>query len=322
MWQPARVTTFVLPVIEIEAIIQDLQDNLGLSDDAFSTDDSLKPDLSKQLENWVTVLSNYRRHNSDLTAMFSAETVQFMTMVSAFQQYQSNSISLDDFNNAVDSGGLDPGSFMDLYNKAFGEISQSCASGFNARTDYTGAICADFDNGVWQTFGSVLSGACNMPGSPNDQTNPLSNSVLISSICKQGSSPDGSTIPGGMGKSGGTESLFSFMQNPSKLVTFSANSPVRMKWKAEVSDELDFSNYLSVTTNSLFTLKNDFEATFGTANVHNIQSRASRNSYKLSLGKGSSSGHKFEREVEIYMSDEDIGTVYLNEVNRCLLMKQ
>ena len=72
-----------MPVVEIEMIINKLTALVS------SASSSNAKKLTKLVQKWNTVLSNYRSYNTDLTAMFTAEALQFVEAVNHFKAFQS-----------------------------------------------------------------------------------------------------------------------------------------------------------------------------------------------------------------------------------------
>lgn len=80
-WMPGKTTTFVLPVIEIEEIINDLA--FLISTPHLNTGiDATDANIQKQIDNWESVLSNYRATVG--TTMFSKEMLDVNQMVKAY----------------------------------------------------------------------------------------------------------------------------------------------------------------------------------------------------------------------------------------------
>lgn len=106
-WQPAQVTTFMLTVYEIEQIIsqlnyvyKDMKNNIN--PDSKKSNDINAPKLLSQINNWNQVLSDYRKHNDDLTTIFTADILQFQNMVSAFKSFENGgAVTIDELNAAL-----------------------------------------------------------------------------------------------------------------------------------------------------------------------------------------------------------------------------
>lgn len=81
VWQPARVNTFVLPVIEIEAIIVDLQ-RIANSN---TITVQVREQLNGQIDNWNSILTKYRSYNDGLSLRntFSEMDAQWNTIVNS-----------------------------------------------------------------------------------------------------------------------------------------------------------------------------------------------------------------------------------------------
>lgn len=99
------MTTFVLPVIEIENTINRLQSELDdissggatsqtkNSDGTSGVHDTKQVDtksLAKQITNWKTVLTNYRLHNDKYNGAFNSASIQFNNIVNSLNAFKEN----------------------------------------------------------------------------------------------------------------------------------------------------------------------------------------------------------------------------------------
>ena len=112
MWQPGRATTYVLPVIEIEDIVSRLtrtRDDLISNNKnpiivKLSGDSSVTiQQLNKLLDNWNTVLSNYRAHNKDMNTAFDQEQKIVGALMNTYQAWQTSIVSNGDLQTFVNN---------------------------------------------------------------------------------------------------------------------------------------------------------------------------------------------------------------------------
>ena len=286
--------------------------------------------LSKLIQNWSTVLSNYRSHNTDLTAMFSAEAVQFSNVVNHFKAYQTGQLDAQDFASAVANtldGILDFPVISDIayaLNAVFYQIKETCdqvlpynvadtIAGATAR--YGGAgntlqgVCDDFDPDAWQSFATMITGACNEVSADGSPSNPLSSTPLFQQMCAS-ETLTGDGIPGGLQTSTGPESLLGFLSDNKKLITFGANSPVQLSWTSTVTDakvfDVQFESSRTLTAEIGDSI--DFKI-FGVGLTADT-SGGLTNVFTVHLGKTSEEDHSVERTVTVALEDDDDGDFF------------
>ena len=323
-WQPGAVTTYVLPVIEIEMIVDKLSSLVKYA----AASDASK--LSKLIGNWNSVLSDYRSHNSDLTSMFSAETLQFNQAVKQFKDYQTGQTDAQDFASAVANtldGVIDFPFIATLayaLNGAFFQIKETCdqvlpytvgdtLAGAQEDTggagSYLKAVCDDFDPNDWRSFATMINGACTDISADGEPMNPLSSTRLFAQLCAS-ETLTGDFIPGGLQSSSGPETLLGFLSDNKKLVTFGANSPMELSWTSTVSESrtfnVEFESSRTLTADILFGLELEvFGVGLDTKNDVGLT-----NTFKLHLGKSSEEEHENERTVTVSLGDGDSGDYF------------
>ena len=323
-WQPGAVTTFALPVIEIEMIADKLSSLVPYA----TSSDATK--LNKLIDNWNSVLSTYQSHNADLTPIFSAETVQFVEVVNMFKAYQTGQLDAQDFASAVANtldGLIDfPVITAITYalNGAFSQIKETCdqvlpytvgdtLAGASEDTggagSYLKGVCGDFDPDAWQTFATMINGACNGVSADGSPSNPLSSTPLFQQMCAS-ETLTGDGIPGGLQTSTGPESLLGFLSDNKKLITFGANSPMELSWTSTVTESkafnVEFEYSRSLTADLLIDL--DFEI-FGVG-FSSKNDIGLTNVFTLHLGKSSEEEHESERTVTVSLEDGDDGDFF------------
>jgi hypothetical protein len=100
-WQPSVPTTFVLSVYEIELILDNLKTiaNPTLN----TTNAGSKPNMTKYINNWESILKTYRSHNLDQASMFTQESLLMHSLVQSFSKFEAGMLSGVDFVNAFDN---------------------------------------------------------------------------------------------------------------------------------------------------------------------------------------------------------------------------
>ena len=323
-WQPGAVTTYALPVIEIETIIEKLS---SLVQYASSTNANR---LLRLIQNWNTVLGNYRSYNIGLTAMFSAEAIQFVNAVNHFKAFQTGQLDAQDFASAVANtldGLIDfPVITTMAYalNGVFYQIKETCDQVLpynvantivGATGDYGGAgntlqgVCDDFDPDAWQSFASMINGACtgiSADGSPN---NPLSSTPLFQQLCAS-ETLTGDSVPGGLQTSTGPESLLGFPSDSKKLITFGANSPLQLSWTSTVTDSRVFDVQFEASRALTAELGNSYDLEIFGVGLTSDVSGGLTNTFTVHLGKTSEEDHSVERTVTVSLEDDDDGDFF------------
>ena len=318
-WHPGAVSTYVLPVVEIEMIVDKLASLVPYA----SANDAIK--LNKTIENWNTVLNNYRSHNVGLTEMLSAESQQFIDVVNQFKEYRAtendptNFLSIELQNSLTSLSAL-----ADFYTIAgltatmtitFDLISQSCsealpsvAPNYGSFT-YQKAICADFDPDAWRSFFSMLNGACAGMSADGTPSNPLSSTPLFEQFCSS-ETLTGDSVPGGLQSTTEPETLLGFLSDRQKLLTFGADSPVELSWTSVVSESIaylvDWSSYESQTSTLNYVEKlSIFGIGFFSKDTEGFE-----NSMVVELQKLSNQQHDTLRTVAISLNDDDKGDYF------------
>ena len=318
------MTTYALPVFEIEVIVDKLSSLIPYA----TSDDAIK--LNKLITNWNSVLGSYRSHNADLTAMFSAEAMQFSEAVNMFKAYQTGQLDAQDFASAVANtldGVFDfPAIATIAYalNGAFTQFKQTCDQVLpytvgdtlvGATEDTGGAgsylkgVCNDFDSGAWQSLATMINGACTGISADGSANNPLSSTPFFQQLCAS-ETLTGDSVPGGLQASTKPESLLGFLSDSTKLITFGANSPMDLSWTSVVSESKAFN--VEFEYSRTFTLNTDFDFVFKifgiggqTKNEYGLT-----NVFTLHLGKASEEDHENDRTVTVSFDDGDDGDFF------------
>ena len=152
--------------------------------------------LTKQINKWKTLLVSYRSYNTDLTAMLTAEDLQYRNMIQMYDRFIENGISGEELVKGIDyafvSGpdasylnshpspalsefkdemsSLSPNTRKSNYLQTFSKVSDLCMSTIpGQRNEYVDNICSDFQPNKWKNLFDVIYGACGMPGSSYGQ---------------------------------------------------------------------------------------------------------------------------------------------------------
>jgi hypothetical protein len=314
MWHPARATTFVLPVFEIEQIISQLQVSLRSTTVNLNVNGNTTAQIKKQISNWQTVLANYREHNSELTPIFSVENIMFTNITRAFNAWTKGIITDSDLVGVLDAevDGKDAANYFKSFSQSFRRITDTCSNVIpQYQSSFVKAVCADFNPSHWTGFQSLLKGACDMPTTPNvDDPSPLKKSALVKSACQHRIAANAEDVPGGFTSDGTDDSLMGFMTSNEKYLTFGAKAPLELSWASSVSDSKAFSSNLDYSaskgSSESFTLSGS--VTFAAGGI--TDDSGEDTSHSISIGKTSDSSHSFERSVTIVLDDIDYGITH------------
>ena len=320
-WHPASISTFALPVIEIEILI----DKMTILLSGKQSEDNLVR-LSKQISNWNTVLSNYREHNVKTVSMFSEATRQFIDVVTAFGKFQTGQYSIDDFQNALGPGAMDGQNILpftysttvDAYisdlNNAFLDVSQSCdqvlpyTDTSSEAENYLKNICDNFSSKTWRTFASMVVGSCEV-SEDGESSNPLRSVPLFMSLCAA-RTISGSDIPGGLQGTAGNASLTGFLSDSKVLLTFGANSPVSLSWTTEITESKTFSVGYDVSYDA--SADSGVDAGGGAASIviEGTSDFGIDRTFEINLGKTSDEIHDAQLMISISLDDGDNGDFF------------
>lgn len=302
-----------MPVVDIEALIIRLT---AIAADLVLYEKSL---VTKQIKNWETVLSNYRKHNSGLTEMFSADSKLFLNMLESFSKFnKGGGISEGEFEKSfksfVSSTDLPARKLaLDYFDETFNSLENQCSIGMDAsRNQYLKTTCSDFHStkSSYRSLKGFLSSACDMPGSPSAGVdNPLRDSVLMSGLCKEGRVVIGKDIPGGLESSDDRNDLMGFMKSKEKYLTFSSNAPVTLTWTSAVSDSISSTATMDSTMLDSTKTEGFFGSNFKGVHLSAGVDAAYSKDFHLFIGQTSDSSHEYTRTVTITLDDNDWGQI-------------
>ena len=339
------MSTFILPVIEIEQVIQKLivlRDKTVATSQFPTTKPSAQPNeytkIDAMISNWNTILTTYRSQTGDLTYAFTNELTQYNDMVNSFYNYQhtQNTVAVAGLSAQAAMQGivyiigisLSGLGFTKYGNPAFyGEMTlkaiqaviftalQSTLHDYCSDMDirnqyqfdsYNTHICQDFSNSKWQYFTNFFKDVCSMQ-TGFDSASDLS--TFYGNLCLNGSPVDPSTIPGGVESSGIDQTLFQFLQSNKAYLTFGAQLSTSLMWTSSVTS--------SLTHTTTFTNNHDNEidltgVTVMQLGVEDESSYAVKigSTYNIAVGQTSTRTESTQRTVVINFGDADQGTTF------------
>lgn len=115
-------------------------------------------------------------------------------------------------------------------------------------------------------------------------------------------------VPGGVVDTGIVDSIFGFLNDPDKYLTFGATAPITMSWTSTVSDTRAFTTELSMSR-SMYNLGYNFDIELQIV-VLKLQAMLENNKeevHTIQIGKSSESTHSFERTISVTLDDSDVG---------------
>jgi hypothetical protein len=279
MWMPAKLSTFILPVVEIEMIVKKLK---------ISLNQTSNPILAQSLANWLTILDTYR-YQTSLTNMFnSADAVLNQAITTLSKMFTDGTLSLEDVltDTSIDKAGHS--GLIDTYSR----FSSSCMD-LKAYAS-TQHLCNHFNPSDWTSILDVIGkGACNIPQS--FLSNSTGGFALLQSVCMVGSGQ-------------GSQSLYSFLDGVTDL-TFGSNTPIKLSYTSKTSTSLT----LQSNFNALDSVDEGGYVDWGTFSIKNSASHMS-----LSRGSAlthyasfdSMSDHSVTQGVTINLEDSDNGDYF------------
>jgi hypothetical protein len=272
-WHPGKVTTFALPVYEIEELIAKLSI-------LAQRDSANRKDITKEVDNWRKVLSDYRDH-TDNADVFTVEDAQLLYFVNKFHTADNSFNPM--MRRQLDLNPDTP--FATIMDKFYGKCTNSVLQ-----------VCQEFHPSRWESVGSFLMGYCKQPNLMMDSE------YLLDSVCREGKKTNPSLIKGDITGENG-HSLFDFLQDSSKTLTFGANAPVTMSWTSSVGDTVANSVVNSLMTEGGVSL----DANLGVIVYSYLASVEALAGHTMTLGHSYESGHSLDRTVTITLDDSDYG---------------
>lgn len=184
-----------------------------------------------------------------------------------------------------------------------GSLNQNIPSYIFGNQNFEGGPPRD-----WLQFYSSLESECDLP-TALDGTNPIS----YDAICQKRVAAQNGDIPGGY-KSTSKDSLMAFLEDPKKLITFSANAAISLAWSSSVSGSTTYKSTYEYSSDDDsepedVQLDNDVE---GAEVGGDLTTDANFSPVTtIHIGKNINNQESHVRTVSVRMSDEDNGNKLL-----------
>lgn len=330
VWHPGKVTTFSLSAMKISETIDRLS-TIRDNEQGSGNFDIVKK-LDKQISNWNSVLRNYRADNRALTAVFSTEERRLNRMMNEYDSYLNGmwktytdvSLIQSVLGIVVDVvAGLavlsaNPVAIMGvlatfglraavsvIYTILGGLLTRCSFVAPSSASSILNSACNDFDVGKWTRMIDVLDGACTMPllDAPTDGQK----ADFRSKYCQSGS-VSSKDVEGGL-SGDGQISMFGFLKDSNKLLTFSARADVSMSWASAVKTSRSFSTDLEVAYTQSNGGHSEGKVSIG-VDLEGKLSLAQDTTQVITIGKSTEQSHEAEREVSISLGDGDLGDYF------------
>ena len=297
-----------MPVYEIELLIIKLK-NILENPRVNRTEEGST--LMYAISNWTAVLNTYRSHNDLIQPLFSAEALRYSDMVNTYDLFLMGGLSKEEVLKHVHvANNSDTSTAGRQFEVAFNQYSKACnqfpdSLGANS---YLKVICADFDSKKWQSLYGAITAACPDQSSQSSSIalNPLTNSSLASSMCKEVPPPD-AKFPNGTEAISTSQSMFSFLKDSSQYITFSSNSPMFLSWEGKVTDSMSFLTSLSYNHPNILSSTSLSGEWFSDSFREGVQSKTISSRSLVDIGKTSSKSHEYLRIVSMTLDDHDMG---------------
>jgi hypothetical protein len=310
LWHPGKVTTFVLPVMEIEATVIKLQRIA----DAAGLPLQERLDLLTQIENWNTVLATYRNHTSAYTALFTADQKILISFLNAFYDFQLTGAKSNQLLGYLSNDAVLAKSFADLgdtFVETYFAARNTCKY---AKYGAMSQVCRDFSPEKWSTFKFALDDACSYHTIVNKESDEdvakLEAFTILANMCASNAYDQLDNIPGGIDGSV-ANSMFGFLEDSTKYVTFGAQAPITMGYTSTSSEGL--SQESSYTESDEHTTSGGLntDQLIGAFKIREELLSSAIFSDVVTVGRVSDSAHDYERTVSITLADSDIGKKHI-----------
>lgn len=147
----------------------------------------------------------------------------------------------------------------------------------------------------------------------DDYADPTLSSGTWASVCQSGVFATSNEPNGYLGNyvGSGQSSLFDFLVDANKLITFSANVPVNLRYTSVNSDSVKYYSNIDIIEGATTGTTVDREAYFFATSSGSIGT-LSDSGTGIYMGKAQSSQHNAVREIEIHFEDNDFGKQEIN----------
>jgi hypothetical protein len=243
-------------------------------------------------------------------------------MVKAFVDWKSGTITDNDFITVVDSVGISniPSDgmsypmFKNYISSSFNQVQKTCDNVIPSyQNTYVSAICNDFSASQWKDLSTAIDGACIMPEIASEgtastkATTPLSQSVLVQKLCQTRTAAFPWNLPENKLVSSGVDSMFGFLEDKEKYLTFGSSSPFSMSWTTTIKDSWTQQVQLDIDQSEVGTHGGIQEVNPLMVFIHFDEYTGTQHGYSVTLGKSSDSSHIYERTVTVTFQDDDNG---------------
>lgn len=324
-WHPGHVTTFVLPVFEIESVVSKLN-KIRSNEAQTKGHEQYVRKLDKQISNWKTILQSYQSANEDVTPLFTAENRRLNDMVNHYHQYTSLMLAGVTIVGVLESiiaiitnvfeiasiGNANPATVIGVV--ATGvlriavQILMAVLEGLVTTCSYIipsssspilSDACNDFDSGKWEDMIHILNGACTMP---------TLGAAFLNKYCSTGS-VDAQDLENGLVGDKGL-SVYGFLNDPQKLLTFSAIAPMSLSWTSTVKSTRTFATDFTFTYQESFA--GGFESDIFVVVVDSAgKIKGTIDTVKtITVGRTTDQIHESRRTVTITLGDGDPGDYF------------
>jgi hypothetical protein len=331
LWQPAHLTTYVLPVIDIENAIVDL--NYYIENPGNNSPEQLLQ-IKVQIDNWKTVLQNYRQLTIESTKLFSAEQVELANLLRRYEDLQMEPVDISAISRivgvettllatslipyffvpgyaylflefsllaAIDIGTAPRGFQDSRVSGLFGKTKTSCEMA-GANNEVITNICKDIDSKKWDNFLSAMQGYCR-------DSNPVFSETFVS-LCIQKKDVVYKDLPQSAEQaplSSAEQSMFSFLESKENYLTFAANAPVVLAWSSSETAESNADRAFEATFESSFAHGGNFAGNLAVGVVELTGNVAKKASKTASSHTDLQESHTTGKSITVTLDDGDNG---------------
>lgn len=273
LWEPNSISTYVLPVYQIEDRIKKL---IALN----ATQPENTKSIIQQVKNWESILSIYRSYTSSLLPMLSSQDASIAAMVNAATSHNDDIITMVS-DLMTNLGGASILTVNDVAT-TFSRLNQICESTRTA-TPSIPSYCSDFVPNRWQEMFDAIDGACSLNlayhnGSYGGTSNTDQySSPLLHEFC----------LPKSL-----QHKPLTILKDPTSFLSFGANSPIDMKYTSKISDSLS----IRTAFRSILDSSSQISA------LVEIGGTSSEG-----IVKELENAHTYDREVHMHLGDSDEG---------------
>jgi hypothetical protein len=258
-WQPLDLTTYVLPVFQIEDMITKL--NYVISRGGADTEARIN-----ERDNWRAVLKSYRNHSASMMPVFS---VSQQTLIAAVNMIMMSSQDTD-FELMVDEllatlTRFDFAVALDDILSAFSRLKYVCGESVLRSTSTR--VCEGFNQIQWTSLIAALDHVCTNGTSRSSGTSSsiLNPTHALYVLCNK-------------------RSTFPFLEDTTKYLSFASHSPISMKFTSAVSNHISLHTSFHSLTGTSTGLEADRTINIGGVSTQNEKNQKSTREVTVGLG--------------------------------------